>query len=182
MVTEACCQSRRGRETSICSSRGKLPGGHLTLQGSPETKTLPAGADRKQRGRSPERGAARVGRPQEPPHLSSQAPGRLPRGGTSPLRHALVHPRGIQACRNGNCLLPTARGKPGLFPAFSPSSLQINPGAERWGEQTESLCSRDEASSVTHVPRQGAASNRSGEEHPDPTCPVGTVVSQQPRL
>lgn len=181
-MTEACCQSRRGRETSICSSRGKLPGGHLTLQGSPETKTLPAGADRKQRGRSPERGAARVGRLQEPPRLSSQAPGRLPRGGTSPLRHALVHPRGIQACRNGNCLLPTARGKPGLFPAFSPSSLQINPGAERWGEQTESLCSRDEASSVTHVPRQGAASNRSGEEHPDPTCPVGTVVSQQPRL
>lgn len=180
-MTEACCQSRRGRETSICSSRGKLPGGHLTLQGSPETKTLPAGADRKQRGRSPERGAARVGRPQEPPRLSSQAPGRLPRGGTSPLRHALVHPRGIQACRNGNCLLPTARGKPGLFPAFSPSSLQINPGAEL-GEQTESLCSRDEASSVTHVPRQGAASNRSGEEHPDPTCPVGTVVSQQPRL
>lgn len=163
---------------SICSSRGKLPGGHLTLQGSPETKTLPAGADRKQRGRSSERGAARVGRPQEPRHLSSQAPGRLPRGGTSPLRHVLVHPHGIQACRNGNCLLPTARGKPGLFPAFSPSSLQIN-----WGEQTESLCSRNEASSVTHVvPRQGAASNRSGEERPDPTYPIGTVVSQQPRL
>lgn len=159
-MTEACCQSRRGRETSICGSHGELPGGHLTLQGSPETKTLPDGADRRQRGKSPEHVALRMGQPEEPPRLSSQAPGRLPRRGTSLLKYVLVPPRSIQACRNGNCCAPDREGKTRAFSSLlAILSAEINPGADRWGDQAPSPCTQRERFHL-HVPRRAPPAAR----------------------
>lgn len=77
--------------------------------------------------------------------------------------------RGGNAARNTACF--EARQRTGT-PAREVCSAGKEPGS--------CLPSRSQEGTMTHVvPRQGAASNRNGE---DPIQPIGTRVSQQPQL